>query len=93
MTEIEKVDSILLNINDRISTIDTEEDINEKIIFINDCLMDFAVLLKYILMENKIESIHYNRIVQTIDFQMSRLFEVCDIDPEEFKRILRSQGC
>ena len=86
MSKIEKINKALLNTSNNISCFNQNKNDFEKYNFIYDCLLDFASLLKYILIEYSSDDyINYNEIIKKIEFETSRLFEITGISQEDFK--------
>jgi hypothetical protein len=86
MTELQKVEKILGNVSNQISNIDQSLSKRKRVITVREQLYHFAVILKYCLDKNSIKSSDCNSIVDKIEFEMNRLFEICDLNIKDLKK-------
>jgi hypothetical protein len=86
MTEFEKVEKALLKISDRISNIDQNLSKEEKFDIINTELYYIKIILQYCLSKDSMTKKNYNDVMDKVEFETNRLFEICDLNKEDLKK-------
>jgi hypothetical protein len=86
MTEFEKVENAILKISDRISNIDQHLSKEEKFDIINTELYYFKIILQYCLSKDSMTKKNYNDVMDKVEFETNRLFEICDLSKKDLKK-------
>jgi hypothetical protein len=86
MTEFQKIEKNILKISDRISNFDQNLSKKEKVDIINEELFRFTLILKYCLSDDSMTKKDYNDIMDKVEFETNRLFEICDLSKEDLKK-------
>ena len=92
MNNLEKIEITLNEVSNKISNMNQNLNEDKKMIFVHDRLIDFAILLSSILIQNlNDKNLNFTDIFNKIDFQMTRLYEVSGINKENLKKYIKEK--
>lgn len=83
-----KINLILKNINTNINKLNLKDIQNEKLNFVRYVLDDIKDLLEFIIKDKNINKEEINQLMDIVDYQMIRLFEVSGVEKNQFKAYL-----
>lgn len=87
-----KINLVLKNVNNNINNLNCKKNDNEKLTFIHYILDDIKDLLEFIIKDKNINNEEINQLMDIVDYQMIRLFEVTGVDKKQFKTYLNKNN-